>query len=355
VLRWLSILFLLTRVPYAVAEGPQIKIEGRRIETSSIPIKYYAGFGASRKNPTLVFLGGFYPLEDLKGYEKLFVELAGQGISVVAPMYIVDENDWIGSRISAYRAIEKNGYSSKDYARGVETALRDFQTKIPTDRWVLYGHSMGARVAAALLEENHLRFEGVLLDGVPGQKEFNDADRLIIDDESPIQTPHEWPPTTVIHYEKDSIFTETTRLAYLNAPARTKELIQICVYPDPQGRKSPADHFSSFTDDTYETTFLWIGPPFFIGVSVPSLKSWIRRTFVDPEAKRIHGYSPRFTMNRIDEYGLLALLPALVRAYGPNQDGERERARETLYGSLGCFIADGDTLRKILQTQGLGH
>lgn len=252
--------------------------------------------------PTLVFLGGGYPRVGIFGYDRLLRHIAAKGVQVLVPLYVPSPAEETAEQKEAIGVL-RHGYHSENAAFLIQQGLRDFLTQKENafcrakTSWVLYGHSLGARVALALSRTSPagINWQGMLLEGFAGHKiiddtydPFQDGRSLALDG-----------PLTLVFQENDAAFGEATINLYrafaVNKSAQretplavpAKQLIAIL------GPR--ADHFTPFSDD----------PPTHRG-----LKAYVW----DQLARSLHGYSPTLQLDSVDRVDTFTLLPALALA-----------------------------------------
>ena len=268
--------------------------------------------------PILFFVGGYLPTVDEVGYKTLIEYLAKRNIAVISPEY---DTSILDSEI---------GFHTDLLAIDIEKSLHRYiqhayaSCKNPP-KVILYGHSIGARIAMAMMKNNQQLYDAFILDGVgpdhDDKKNIVDHNHLWSDDDQTIYPNLLTAPLTVIHYEGDHVLQPFTERAYKNIRGNFKQMFEIkslhlseeqkivkngVTYKVTTRRFVQADHFSPMS-----------GPL----QSYPS----ILRNIVFNAVKDIHGYRPNIVWNEIDEYASLPILTAISWATMSRSNNMRRR------------------------------
>lgn len=263
-------------------EGPiQLRITHRDLPTSMIC-----------EQPVLVFLGGYLPTTGFGAYQYLIESLVKRNITVIYPRYLsTNDEDQVADLIK--------GFNTKDLAQKVFDSIDPYMrtaysTCVEDPKVVLYGHSLGARVAmsVAQLKTNNFVWAGLVLDGVaPNESEGTKLDETVLwSDKKGKSDVRISFPLSVIHYEADQVTKMYSTQAFENINATFKQLFEIKSLVSPDWKKIvQADHFSPMS-----------GP-----LNVSALRSVALGS-----AKKIHGYDVSIVWNEVDQYSTLPLLTA---------------------------------------------
>lgn len=288
------------------------------------------------EQPIVVFVKELMPLLGIAGYQTLLYQLAAQGITVIAPIYKPDYrygflSDGLGS-INA----KDSGYHSAGTAKAIRSTLKKIEKlwNLQSRSWVLYGHSIGARVALQLLQAWPDRFEAALLDApaprfifAPNKKgqivhKFPDLDPLC-------GTPAILPMVSLVQYADDAIGSNAIQDFQACLEASPHQTLMIRGFTREDGTIVDAGRFAPFSN---------YGPP------SGEHKGTVQER--DEAVQSLFKTDPFFEWNEVDEYSTLAIIPALAWSAmsGPTSDV----ARDVLYGDSFRLAQNGQIVREVV-------
>lgn len=307
-----------------------------------------------KPSPILIFLKGFLPTVGIAGYTHLLKHLTDQGLIIIAPIYRPDIHYSLREDLLESKAMSENGFNSETIAKDIIEAIDPFLTKYSSNPVVLYGHSMGGRIAILLAHKLGNRIKGIMLDGIMPQIGRDSSGQVVSEDTTNIcetNTLRELPyPTTFVYYELDKKLSPSVLDAYNCVKTPFKQLMEIQSFEDSNGVLASADHFSPLTTEPIGITiFFSLHPRILLPINY---LAGVRALLVAPAVKDIHGYELNIVLNEVDQYGLMSLLPALAYAHSPEHGDRHEKGWSVIYGKERNFFANDQMLRELIDEEG---